>query len=242
MIMKKLIVAIVILATIFVGMIIYKKVVISANNDISIQEVEKIETYITKIYMWREITEEALPTFENINEANEAWIWEVVKKNLEEYELSYSQIEEKAKELFGSDFTKKFPEKGSEYLTYDEQTNKYYAVGRGLDEEEDSFLLDKIEKTKNGYEVEIIEYLEDYSDFMYGVENFENTNEILNENPEISNNEIVIRNLNDDEIGKVEDTEEERAKEIVKNNVEKFSKKKLTIKKEEEQLYIQKVE
>ena len=30
--------------------------------------------------MWKEITKEALPTFENINNANELWVWEVIKK------------------------------------------------------------------------------------------------------------------------------------------------------------------
>lgn len=214
--MKRLIVIIVILATIFVGMIIYKNVAIKASQNISIQEVEEIETYITKIYMWKEITGEALPSFEDINQANDVWIWEVVKKNLEEYELEYEQIESKAKELFGADLTKQFPKEGSEYLTYDEQTDQYYAVGRGLDEQEDCFLLNKIEKTKDGYEVEIIEYLEDYSKFM-------------NEENDI----IVIRNLDGEEIGNIKSNEEERAKELVKANIDKFSKKKLILKKDE---------
>lgn len=210
-------------------MLTYKNLAIKANNNISIQEIEKIETYITKIYMWKEITGEALPSFEDINQANDVWIWEAVKKNLEEYELTYEQIEEEANELFGPDLTKKFPKEGSEYLKYDEQTDKYHAVGRGLDEEDDSFLLNKIEKTKDGYEVEIVEYLEDYSNLLYGEEQ-ESTESKSDENSQNkTNDEIIIRNLNEEEIGRIKSSEEESAKEIVKSNIDKFTKKKLII-------------
>lgn len=226
--MKKLVVIIIILVIIFIGMLIYKNGVIKTNNDnnINIEQIQRIETYITKIYMWKEVTESALPCFENINQADELWLWEVVKKNLEDYELTYEQIDEKAKELFGSEFTKQFPREGSLYLEYNEEEDKYYQIGMGLDEEEDCFLLNKIEKNDNGYEVEIVEYLEDYSQI-----NQESANDV----------HIVIRNTNEDEIAVISNGEETNAKDIVKSNIEKFTKKKLIIKEENEQLYIQKV-
>lgn len=217
--MKKMIVTIIILLIIFVGMIIYRNMAISSSNQVSVQEIEQIETYITKIYMWREVTNEALPTFENINEANDMWTWEAVKKNLEDYELSYDQIQEKAKELFGTDFTKEFPKEGTENFTYDEQTGKYYATGMGLDQEEDCFLLNQINPTDTGYEVEIVEYLEDYS----------------------QESQIIIKNLNDEEIGKVEENQESSSQDIVKNNLDKFTKKIVTLKKEGDNIYVQKV-
>ena len=217
--MRKMIVAIIILLIIFVGMIIYRNMAISSNNQVSVQEIEQIQTYITKIYMWKEVTAEALPTFENINEASDMWTWEVVKKNLEDYELSYEQIQEKAKELFGPDFTKEFPREGTENFTYDEQTGKYYATGMGLDQEEDCFLLNQINPTDTGYEVEIVEYLEDY------------TKEF----------QIIIKNLNDEEIGKVEENQESSSQDIVKNNLDKFTKKIVTLKKEGDNIYVQKV-
>ena len=229
--MKKMIVTIIILLIIFVGMIIYRNMAISSSNQVSVQEIEQIETYITKIYMWREVTSEALPTFENINEASEMWTWEAVKKNLEDYELSYDQIQEKAKELFGPDFTKEFPREGTENFTYDAETDKYYATGMGLDQEEDCFLLNQINKTDTGYEVEIVEYLEDYSQ-----ENIENT-----ENTSMENFQIIIRNLNDEEIGKVEENQESSSQDIVKNNLDKFTKKIVTLKKEGDNIYVQKV-
>ena len=225
--MKKLIVIIIILATIFVGMIIYKNVAIKINNNINIKEIEEIETYITKIYMWKEVTGDALPYFKDINQANDMWIWEVVKKNLEDYELNYEQIEEKAKEIFGNNFTKKFSREGTDYLVYNKENNKYYAVEMSLDEKEDSFLLNKIKKTKDGYDVEIIEYLEDYSELL--------------ENKQV----IVIRNIKEEEIERINVNEEEKAKDIVKSNVDKFSKKKLKIKKDKNSngnLFIESVE
>ena len=78
--MKKMLVIIVILAMILVSMIIYKNIAINKNKSVNVQEVEQIEEYISKIYMWKEITKEALPTFENINNANELWVWEVIKE------------------------------------------------------------------------------------------------------------------------------------------------------------------
>lgn len=221
--MKKLIIIIIILAIIFVGMILYKNIAINNSNNISIQEISQIETYITRIYMWKEITQEALPYFEDINQVNDTWMWEVVKKNLEDYEFTYEEIQEQAKDLFGENLTKAFPKEGTEYIIYDEKIDRYYAVGMGLDQLEDSFLLNEIHKTKEGYEVEIVEYLEDYSQTVDG----EDT--------------IIIRNINEEEIGKINSTEEEQVKEMVKNNLDKLSKKKLILTVANDKLFVKSV-
>ena len=105
--MKKLLIIIIILAIILVGLVTYKNV---ANNDnVNIEEISRLEEYIKKIYMWKEVTNEALPEFDNINNADELWIWEVVKKDLEETDLTYDQIENKKKEIFGEALEKSFP-------------------------------------------------------------------------------------------------------------------------------------
>lgn len=222
--MRKLIVIMIILAIIFVGMVVYRKVAINRNN-INIQEIEKIENYISQIYMWKEVTGEALPSFEDINQANERWIWEVVKKNIEEDEPSYDEIQEKAKELFGQTFTKEFPKEGTEYWTYNEQNHQYEAVAVELDQQGDLFLLNKIEKTKEGYEVEIVEYLEDYSPML----------------KEEAENFIIIKNLQEEEIGRIGGSAEEEENELVKRNIERFTKKKIQLKAENDKLYIEKV-
>ena len=225
--MKKLVIIIIILLLILIGMVVYRNTAIKSNNQVNVQDVEKIETYITKIYMWKEVTSEALPSFENINEVSDIWIWEAVKKNLENYELSYDEIQNKAKELFGADFTKEFPREGNESFSYDLKSNKYFAIGMGLDQEEDCFLLNNIQKTETGYEVEIVEYLEDYSQEV--------------EDSSTQNYQIVIRNLNNEEIGKIQANEESTTQDIVKNNIDRFTKKIVILKQEGDNLYVQKV-
>ena len=223
--MKKLMAIIVILVIILLGMMGYKKLMINTNNTTNVQEIEQIETYLTKIYMWKEVTTEALPTFVNINEANDVWLWGVVEKNIEDYEISYEQIQIKAKELFGQNFTKEFPKEGTENLTYNEEIEKYYAVGITLDQLEDSFLLSEINKTQDGFEVEIIEYLEDYSESSQNGE------------------KIIIKNLQEESIGEsyINDGET-KIQEIIRNNKDRFSKKKIYLQKSNESLFIQRVE
>lgn len=218
--MKKMLVIIVILAMILVSMIIYKNIAINKNKSVNVQEVEQIEEYISRIYMWKEITKEALPTFENINNANELWVWEVIKKNLETYETTYEEIQQKGKELFGEKFERQIPKEGNDSFYYDKESNKYLATEIVLDEEEDSFLLKDIEKEGEKYKVKIIEYIEDYSE----------------------ENKVIIRNLKEEEIGRVSTTDSEtKIKEIVKNNKERFSQKNIEIKKEKDNLVIEKV-
>ena len=215
--MKKMLVIIVILAMILVSMIIYKNIAINKNKSVNVQEVEQIEEYISKIYMWKEITKEALPTFENINNANELWVWEVIKKNLETYETTYEEIQQKGKELFGEKFERQIPKEGNDSFYYDKESNKYLATEIVLDEEEDSFLLKDIEKEGEKYKVKIIEYIEDYSE----------------------ENKVIIRNLQEEEIGRVSTSDSEtKIKEIVKNNKERFSQKNIEIKKEKDNLVI----
>lgn len=227
--MKKLLAIIGVLLIIFIGMYVYK---LNINNKkVSVSEVTDIEDYISKIYMWKEITNEALPKFDNINNAPDLWVWEVVKKNLEDYELSYDQIEKKGKDIFGENFSKEFPKEGSEYIIYDKNSGKYLATGIGLDSEDDSFLLNKIDKTKEGYKVEIVEYLEDYSEAI----NVEDENQEYN---------VYIKNLNEETIATIKSTESEtKAIEVVKENVEKFTKKSINlIKNSEGKIYVKSVE
>lgn len=234
--MKKFIVIIIILLIIFIGLYIYRKNEIKEKT-VTVDEITQIETYLQKIYMWKEITNEALPTFQNINEAPDNWIWQVVQKNLEEYALGHDQIQEKAKELFGEDFNKQFPKEGTQYLEYNQDDDKYYAVGMGLDDEEDSFVLDTIDKVQDGYEVQIIEYLEDYSK----IYEQEKNGQEVQENTEY---EIGIKNINEEDIFTVKSTDNETTiKEKVKENVDKFTKKKITLKKDENnKIYVTKVE
>ena len=227
--MKKLVAIICVLLVIFIGMYINKNK--SSQKMVTASEVEKVEEYISKIYMWKEVTEEALPEFNNINEAPDLWTWEVVKKNLEDYELTYEEIQQKATELFGKQFTKQFPKEGTEYIQYDEQTDKYITSGIGLDSLDDSFLIKNINKNKNEYDVEIVEYLEDYSNSA-GVED---EDEIY---------DIYIKNLNQDTIATIKSNEgETKAIETVKENIDKFTTKTIKLIKDSDgNIYVKQVE
>lgn len=218
--MKKLLAIICVLLVIFIGMYLYKT---NRNQkNITISEVKKIEEYISKIYMWKEITGEALPKFDNINDAPDLWTWEVVKKNLEEYELDYNQIQEKATEIFGNKFTKQFPKEGSEYIYYDENYGKYLITGIGLDTQDDMFYIKNINKTKDGYEVEIVEYLEDYENSM----EIEDGNEVY---------DIYIKNLNQETVSTIKSNESEtKTIEVIKENIEKFTTKTVKLVKDSE--------
>ena len=215
--MKKLVAIICILLVIFVGMYVNRSK--SNQNLITATEVEKVEEYISKIYMWKEITGDALPKFDNINDAPDVWTWEVVKKDLENYELTKDEIQNKATELFGNQFKKQFPQEGTEYMQYDEKLGKYISTGIELDTLDDCFYIKNIRKTKDGYEVEIAEYLEDYVNSL-GVED---ENEIY---------EIYIKNLNEETIANVKNIEgETKIIEVVKENLDKFTKKTVNLKK-----------
>lgn len=227
--MKKLVAIICVLLVIFIGMYINKTK--SSQKIVTASEVEKVEEYISKIYMWKEVTEEALPEFNNINEAPDLWTWEVVKKNLEDYELTYEEIQQKATELFGKQFTKQFPKEGTEYIQYDKQTDKYITSGIGLDSLDDSFLIKNINKNKNEYDVEIVEYLEDYSNSA-GVED---EDEVY---------DIYIKNLNQDTIATIKSNEgETKAIETVKENIDKFTTKTIKLIKDSDgNIYVKQVE
>lgn len=218
--MKKMLIIIVVLASILIGMIIYKNMAIGSKNDVNIQEVGKIEENISKIYLWKEVTGDALPEFEDINEVTDAWMWEVVKKNIDKFEVSYDEIVQTSKEIFGQNLNKEFPKSGNLSYKHDEEKDIYIPTEVNLDQMEDVFIISNIQKNEEGYEVEIIEYLEDYS----------------------NEQRVVIRNLAEEEIGKVSSGESEtKIKEIVKENAGRFNKKKIYLKKEDNRLIVQKV-
>lgn len=218
--MKKMVIIIVVLASILISMIIYKNMAVGSKNNINIQEIQKIEEDISNIYLWKEVTNVALPEFEDINEATDIWIWEVVKKNIDKFEVSYDEIVQASKEIFGQNFNKEFPKSGNSSFVHDEEKDIYIPTEITLDQMEDVFIISDIKRNVESYEVEIIEYIEDYS----------------------NEQKVVIRNLVKEEIGQVSSSESEtKIQEIVKENVSRFNKKKIFFKKENNRLIAQKI-
>ncbi len=220
--MKKMIVTIIILFIIFISMVIYRNS--EKEAEVKVDEVNTIEEYMGKIYGWKEVTNEALPEFDNINNADEKWLWGTVRENIDGYEIGYEDIENKRKELFGNEMTKEYPKDGTEFISYDKESKKYIINEITLDAINDSYFLNKVEKTKNGYTVEIIEYLVDYTNS--------------------EKDSIEIKNLKEETIYKL--TEEEATEgnitKVIKENLDKFNKKKVTLEKENEKIVVKKVE
>lgn len=216
--MKKMFITIVILLIIFIGLLIFRTN--EKEAEIKIDEINRIEEYIKKIYGWKEITDQALPEFDNINNANEKWIWGILRDNIDDNEIEYEKIEKTRKELFGNNFNKEYPKDGTDFISFDEQSGKYQVKQMNIDAINDTFLINKIEKNNNGYDVEIVEYLVDYT----------------NSDTE----KIKIKNTNDEEIYEL--TEEEATdgniKKVVKENMDRFTKKQVILEKSNENIYI----
>lgn len=222
--MRKMLIIIGILSIIFFGMIAYRKLEVKNSTTVNAGEVTQIQSYIEKIYLWKEVTKEALPTCSDINQANDKWIWEVVKNNLDDYEISLEEANKKVKELFGKECNKQMPKEGNSSFIYNEESGKYEATGVELDNKQDTFLINNITKTKDGYQVEIIEYLINH----------------MNEN------NITVENTNEESLGTVGNSANDtKIQDIVKQNKSRFTKKKITLKKESESessLVVEKVE
>ena len=220
--MRKMIVTIIILFIIFISMVIYRNS--EKEAEIKIDEVNKIENYIEKIYGWKEVTNEALPKFDNVNNADEKWIWGIVRENINDSEIDYKIIEEKAKELYGNKFEREYPKEGTDFIMYDSNKEKYIVKRISIDAIKDTFLLNKIDRENNGYMIEIIEYLVDYTNS--------------------DNGKVSIKNLDEETIYEL--TEEEATdgniKKVVKENIDKFTKKKVTLENEDGRIVIIKVE
>lgn len=208
--MKKLIITIVILLLIFLTMFFNTRNNIK-NQEIEIGEIEEIEEYISKIYMWEEVTNEALPCFDSIEKAQDKWVFEVIKKNIDDYDdLTYDKIINKGKEIFGSEFNRKYNLELNIFIESEDE-GKYLPSDTKLDNINDTFIIDEIKKEKDKYNVQIIEYQEDYSEEKI---------------------EIEIKNLKGEKIFSVKG-EEERQKivEEVKKNKEKFNIKSIQLEK-----------
>lgn len=220
--MKKMLVIILILLIIFIGMVIYRSN--EKEAEIKIDEINKIESYMGKIYGWKEVSDEALPIFDDINDADEKWLWGTLRENIEDLEVDYSKIESTAKEIYGNNFKKEYPKEGTEFISYNEQTKKYKVEQINIDAIKDSFLLSKIEKNKNGYTAEIVEYLVDFTNS--------------------DNGKVLIKNLKEETIYELieEEATDGNIQKVVKENIDKFTKKQVTLENEGEKIVVKKVE
>lgn len=206
--------------------------IIKANvNDEKIIEEEKVKEFIDRIYF---IGLDLIPSFNDINSVDEEWIWLCAHSNLFSdgkdpgMYVTKEQVEESAKEVFGEDLEKQFPNDGLEFWLEPED-GKYFVGRAGLDPDyiNDYEVVDIIAE-QDKIIVEVVEY-------KYNSLHDDTTLQIIN----IENNQ-VIDNIKEEDY---EDTDPElfdssrlyeTVSDLVINNLEQFSTAKLTLKMDEQ--------
>lgn len=103
-------------------------------SDLQGQELEitnKINSYISNIYNGLNTS---ISEFDDINSADEDWIWECAYSNLHNVVdedttmiVKKEQIEESAKQIFGDNLQKEFPKEGLEFWLEPESDGYFYA-------------------------------------------------------------------------------------------------------------------
>lgn len=130
-------------------------------NTYSISDMNQINDYIKKIYSYYETS---IPEFDNINSADEDWLWAVsfFKSKFGNYLfVPYSLVQGNAKELFGSNLKKEFPKTEIKVATYTSKDNTFDIKGRGGNTFWPTYAILDVEKTSTGFNVKIVEYMID---------------------------------------------------------------------------------
>ena len=124
----------------------------------------ELKSYIKDIYG----TTFLIPEFENINEADEDWLWENVnqyvwnhddeykEKNNQEYGYTYEDVSKIVKTLYGDNLNKKFP-KGAVSMRYDPYNDLYGPTSYGITNYYD-YKIDNITKDGDTYTVSLYDY------------------------------------------------------------------------------------
>lgn len=227
----KLLIIILILAIIafFMYKLAYKKS--SKDNNTA-----GLEAYIKDIYGRTFL----IPEFNNINKADEKWLWENVnqyvwnhddeyhEKNEQEYGYTYDEVEKIVKKLYGDKLSKKFP-KGSVSMRYDSSRNLYGPTSYSLDYYYD-YKIDSIKKDGNNYIVSLYDFTISLDKFYVENQN-DDAFEIFN------NYDYLLNASNGTPIISVKSLDDEAFKNIL-DKKENLSHKTLTIEfNEAEKLY-----
>lgn len=133
----------------------------ASRQEVTLQEKDNIQEYLNEIYHFFETT---IPEFETINEADESWIWGVSLNRVYDYTkgegISYNELIQSAKELFGDEFNLEPPKENMDFITYDKDTSTYSIAPRGGVMGVLGIVIYSAEKTETGYIVKTVEYFE----------------------------------------------------------------------------------
>lgn len=135
----------------------------TSKNTKTNDEFKDLKNYLNIIYGKTYL----IPEFDNINNADEAWLWDNVnqylngnekfeERNNKGFDYTYNDICQIVNTLYGDNLTKKFPT-GSEFLRYDTYNDKYAPTAYGVQSYFD-YKIDEIKKEKNLYTVSIYDF------------------------------------------------------------------------------------
>lgn len=186
-----------------------------------------VNDYLGDIYYG---TDTWMPTFNNINSAEEKWIWECAYSNLFKDEkdpgmyVTKEQIEDSAREVFGENLKKEFPTEGLEFWLEPEE-DKYFVARASVEADYYiDYIIDSIEEKDNKVIVEIVEYK--YNDIWHEQNELQVFNISFNE-PITKYDLTYTGNIdlyNDYLLNKMKEAET-----FVVNNKEKFSTAKIML-------------
>ena len=197
------------------------------------EENEDVYSYLYRIYTG---ISTCIPTFADINSTDENWIWECAYKNLVNFDdlipgtvIQKEDIEKSAKQLFGNNFNKEFPENGLEFWLEPQDGGYFYTASSYENEICNDYILVSVNKNENTIIAEIIEYR--YNEIFLGEPTSLNLYKI-NSDEIIKSYDLTSNGENDgsESYNNMLFDKMDEAFIYVENYPEEFSKAKLTLK------------
>lgn len=184
----------------------------------------EIDNYINSIYMgvYSQIGE-----FNDINSADEKWLWECAYGNLVNLDdvsnkriVTKDDVEKSAKQIFGNGLVKEFPKEGLEFWLEPEEDGYFYAAASVEYDFYNEYEILSYEKNDDEVIVKLVEYK--YNDIYLGDPTElnlykQNSDKIIKKYP-INYSSNMRESYNEYAIHL-----EDEAKEFVKENVDLFS-------------------
>ncbi len=162
--MKKLLKLLIIIALIGIILFCLYKFVFNKNTKNQANKYSDLKRYLSDIYGVTFL----IPEFDDINEADEQWLWENVnqylwnhddeyhEQNSQEYGYTYDEVSKIVKILYGDDLKKQFP-KGAISMRYNSYRDLYaptaYSVSNYY-----SYRLDNISQNGNIFTISLYDY------------------------------------------------------------------------------------
>ena len=162
--MKKLLKLLIIIALIGIILFCLYKFVFNKNTKNQTNKYSDLKRYLSDIYGVTFL----IPEFDDINEADEQWLWENVnqylwnhddeyhEQNSQEYGYTYDEVSKIVKILYGDDLKKQFP-KGAISMRYNSYRDLYaptaYSVSNYY-----SYRLDNISQNGNIFTISLYDY------------------------------------------------------------------------------------